>query len=74
MTSSAIKNIKAGGLISSLKTMNSDVCLINNLSEKRRGAVVAYLEVWHLEIEDFLDLRRNTGDERRRTHDLSLAA
>lgn len=74
MTSSVIKNVKAGGLISSLKTMNSDVCLVNDLSEKRRGAVVAYLEVWHLEIEDFFDLRRNTGDERRRTHDLNLAA
>jgi hypothetical protein len=47
MTSSVIKNInfKAGGLIASLKTMNSNVCLVNNLSEKRRGAVVAYLEI-----------------------------
>ena len=39
----------------------------------RRGAVVVYLEMWHYDFEDFLDLRRNTGDERRRTHDMNTA-
>ena len=70
---SPVKNISARGLISALKTMNSAVCFANDLSEKRRGAVVAYLEVWHWEVEEFCDLRKNVGDERRRTHELNLA-
>ena len=44
-----------------------------NRSGKRRGATCAYLETWHLDIEDFLDLRRNTGDDRRRTHDMNTS-
>ena len=40
---------------------------------KRKGAVCAYLETWHIDIEDFLELRKNTGDERRRTHDMNTA-
>ena len=40
---------------------------------KRKGAMCAYLETWHLDIEDFLELRKNTGDERRRTHDMNTA-
>lgn len=66
-------NAETAGLIPFLKIAN-DVTHAINRSGKRRGATVAYLEVWHLEIEDFLDLRRNTGDERRRAHDLNLAA
>ena len=53
-----------------LKVMNYNTVFV---SGQKRGAVVAYLETWHLEIEDFIDLRRNIGDERRRTHDLNLA-
>jgi ribonucleoside-diphosphate reductase alpha chain len=65
-------NVKASGLIPPLKIMNNNVLFV---SGQKRGAVVAYLEVWHLEIEDFIDLRRNIGgDERRKTRDLNLAA
>jgi ribonucleoside-diphosphate reductase alpha chain len=63
-------NVKASGLIPPLKVMNYNTIFV---SGQKRGAVVAYLEPWHLEIEDFIDLRRNIGDERRRTHDLNLA-
>jgi ribonucleoside-diphosphate reductase alpha chain len=63
-------NVKASGLIPPLKVMNYNALFV---SGQKRGAIVAYLEVWHLEIEDFIDLRRNIGDERRRTHDLNLA-
>ncbi|MCE8163992.1 MAG: ribonucleoside-diphosphate reductase subunit alpha [Candidatus Moeniiplasma glomeromycotorum] len=66
-------DVEASGLISFLKVANSTTDAINR-SGRRRGASAAYLEVWHLEIEDFLDLRRNVGDERRRTHELNLAA
>lgn len=64
--------IRSSGLIPFLKQANAGTISINR-SGRRRGASVAYLEIWHLEIEEFLDLRRNTGDERRRTPDLSLA-
>jgi len=65
-------NVPSQGLVPFLKIAN-DVTASINRSGKRRGASVVYLETWHLEIEDFLDLRRNTGDERRRTHDISTA-
>jgi ribonucleoside-diphosphate reductase alpha chain len=51
----------------------NDVTVAINRSGRRRGATAAYLETWHYDIEDFLDLKRNTGDERRRTHDINTA-
>lgn len=74
-TGSYIKSIKSGsqGVIPFLKIAN-DVTAAINRSGSRRGATAAYLEVWHYDFEDFLDLRRNTGDERRRTHDMNTAA
>ncbi len=77
-------NIRAvGAMVDSIKTQSqglvpflkivSDTTAAINRSGKRRSATVVYLEVWHYEIEDFLDLRRNTGDERRRTHDINTA-
>ncbi|HTM06285.1 MAG TPA: ribonucleoside-diphosphate reductase subunit alpha [Patescibacteria group bacterium] len=60
------------GVVPFLKIAN-DVTAAINRSGKRRGATVVYLETWHYEIEDFLDLKRNTGDERRRTHDINTA-
>ena len=73
-TGAFIKSIRSGsqGVIPFLKIAN-DVNAAINRSGRRRGATVAYLETWHLDIEDFLDLRRNTGDERRRTHDMNTA-
>ncbi len=73
-TGSRIKstNVESQGVIPFLKIAN-DATLAINRSGKRRGATCAYLETWHLDIEDFLDLRRNTGDERRRTHDMNTA-
>ncbi len=73
-TGSPIKSIKveSQGVIPFLKIAN-DVTSAINRSGKRRGATCAYLETWHLDIEDFLDLRRNTGDERRRTHDMNTS-
>ena len=73
-TGSYIKSIKSGsqGVVPFLKVAN-DVNAAINRSGRRRGATVAYLETWHYDIEDFLDLRRNTGDERRRTHDMNTA-
>ncbi|MBY0353125.1 ribonucleoside-diphosphate reductase subunit alpha [Candidatus Babeliales bacterium] len=70
-----IKSINADsqGLIPFLRIANDVVSAINR-SGNRRGATCAYLEVWHLDYEDFLDLRRNTGDERRRTHDMNTAS
>jgi len=65
-------NVESQGLIPFLK-IASDVVAAINRSGSRRGAAAAYLETWHLDIEDFLDLRRNTGDERRRTHELNTA-
>ena len=73
-TGSKIKstNVESQGVIPFLKIAN-DVTVAINRSGKRRGATCAYLETWHLDIEDFLDLRKNTGDERRRTHDMNTA-
>ncbi len=73
-TGSAIKSTKveSQGVIPFLKIAN-DVTNAINRSGKRRGATCAYLETWHYDIEDFLDLRKNTGDERRRTHDMNTA-
>lgn len=66
-------NTHSQGVIPFLHVANSTTAAINR-SGSRRGAVCAYLESWHYDFEDFLDLRRNTGDERRRTHDLNTAA
>jgi len=66
-------NVESQGVIPFLKIAN-DVTAAINRSGKRRGATCAYLECWHLDFEDFLDLRKNTGDERRRTHDMNTAA
>jgi ribonucleoside-diphosphate reductase alpha chain len=73
-TGSLIKgtNVESQGVIPFLKIANDTTVAINR-SGKRRGATCAYLETWHLDIEDFLDLKRNTGDERRRTHDMNTA-
>jgi ribonucleoside-diphosphate reductase alpha chain len=65
-------HVDSQGVIPFLKIAN-DVTMAINRSGKRRGATCAYLETWHYDIEDFLDLRRNTGDERRRTHDMNTA-
>ena len=67
----AIKT-ESQGVVPFLKIAN-DVTAAINRSGRRRSAAVVYLEAWHYEIEDFLDLRRNTGDERRRTHDINTA-
>ena len=73
-TSSFIKGTGVGsqGIVPFLKIAN-DVNLAINRSGKRRGAGCVYLETWHLDVEDFLELRKNTGDERRRTHDINTA-
>ena len=55
-----------------LKVVN-DTAVAVNQGGKRKGAVCAYLETWHLDIEEFLELRKNTGDDRRRTHDMNTA-
>ncbi|MGZ6250857.1 MAG: ribonucleoside-diphosphate reductase subunit alpha [Candidatus Chromulinivorax sp.] len=74
-TGALIKSINTSsqGVIPFLAVANSTTASINR-SGSRRGAVCAYLESWHYDFEDFLDLRRNTGDERRRTHDMNTAA
>jgi ribonucleoside-diphosphate reductase alpha chain len=64
--------VESQGVVPFLKVAN-DVTLAINRSGKRRGATCAYLELWHYDVEDFCDLRRNTGDERRRTHDMDTA-
>lgn len=61
-------NVPSQGVIPYLKIVDSTTAAINR-SGKRRGATAVYLETWHLDIEEFLELRKNTGDERRRTHD-----
>lgn len=73
-TGSRIKgtNGKSQGIIPFLKVAN-DTAVAVNQGGKRKGAMCAYLETWHLDIEDFLELRKNTGDERRRTHDMNTA-
>lgn len=60
------------GVVPFLKVAN-DTAVAVNQGGKRKGAVCAYLETWHLDIEDFIELRKNTGDERRRTHDMNTA-
>ena len=73
-TNSHIKgtNGQSQGVIPFLKVV-SDTAVAVNQGGKRKGAVCSYLESWHLDIEEFLDLRKNTGDERRRTHDMHTA-
>ena len=65
-------NGRSQGVIPFLKVQDSSTIAVNQ-GGKRKGAVCAYLETWHLDIEDFLELRKNTGDDRRRTHDMHLA-
>lgn len=65
-------NGKSQGVIPFLKVAN-DTAVAVNQGGKRKGAMCAYLETWHIDIEDFLELRKNTGDERRRTHDMNTA-
>ncbi len=73
-TGSDIKgtNGKSQGLIPWLK-IDNDVAIAVNQGGKRKGAHCVYLETWHLDVEDFLELRKNVGDERRRTHDINTA-
>ncbi len=65
-------NGKSQGVVPFLKVAN-DTAVAVNQGGKRKGAVCAYLETWHLDIEEFLELRKNTGDDRRRTHDMNSA-
>lgn len=65
-------NGESQGIIPFLKVVN-DTAVAVNQGGKRKGAVCAYLETWHLDIEEFLDLRKNSGDDRRRTHDMNTA-
>ncbi len=65
-------NGKSQGVVPFLKVV-SDTAVAVNQGGKRKGAVCAYLECWHLDIEEFLELRKNTGDDRRRTHDMNTA-
>ena len=65
-------NGESQGVVPFLKVVN-DTAVAVNQGGKRKGAVCCYLESWHLDIEEFLDLRKNTGDERRRTHDMNTA-
>jgi ribonucleoside-diphosphate reductase alpha chain len=73
-TGSLVKTtgVESQGTIPFLKIAN-DVTISINRSGRRRGAAAVYLEYWHLDIEDFMELRKNTGDERRRAHDLNTA-
>ena len=65
-------NGKSQGVVPFLKVAN-DTAVAVNQGGKRKGALCAYLETWHLDIEEFLELRKNTGDDRRRTHDMNTA-
>jgi ribonucleoside-diphosphate reductase alpha chain len=65
-------NGQSQGVVPFLKVAN-DTAVAVNQGGKRKGAVCAYLETWHVDIEEFLDLRKNTGDDRRRTHDMNTA-
>ena len=65
-------NGKSQGVVPFLKVV-SDTAVAVNQGGKRKGAVCAYLECWHLDVEEFLELRKNTGDDRRRTHDMNTA-
>ncbi|HAD62317.1 MAG TPA: ribonucleoside-diphosphate reductase subunit alpha [Planctomycetaceae bacterium] len=73
-TNSYIKgtNGRSQGVIPFLKVVN-DTAVAVNQGGKRKGAVCSYLETWHMDLEEFLDLRKNTGDDRRRTHDMHTA-
>ncbi len=73
-TNALVKSINTGsqGVIPFLKIVDATTASINR-SGKRRGATCVYLETWHIDIEEFLDLRKNTGDERRRTHDTNTS-
>jgi ribonucleoside-diphosphate reductase alpha chain len=74
-TGSLIKGtgVQSQGVVPFLKIANDTTVAINR-SGRRRGATCAYLEAWHYDFEEFLELRRNTGDERRRTHDMNTAS
>ena len=63
-------NGKSQGVIPFLKVAN-DTAVAVNQGGRRKGAMCAYLETWHMDIEEFLELRKNTGDDRRRTHDMN---
>ena len=65
-------NGKSQGVVPFLKVVN-DTAVAVNQGGKRKGAVCSYLESWHLDIEEFIELRKNTGDDRRRTHDMNTA-
>src|SRR5205809_6471864 len=65
-------NGKSQGTVPFLKVVN-DTAVAVNQGGLRKGAVCAYLETWHLDIEEFLELRKNAGDDRRRTHDMNTA-
>jgi ribonucleoside-diphosphate reductase alpha chain len=65
-------NGKSQGVVPFLNVANATAIAVNQ-GGKRQGAVCAYLETWHMDIEEFLELRKNTGDERRRTHDMNTA-
>jgi len=65
-------NGNSQGVVPFLKVAN-DTAVAVNQGGKRKGAVCAYLETWHIDVEEFLDLRKNTGDDRRRTHDMNTA-
>ncbi|MFO1387116.1 MAG: ribonucleoside-diphosphate reductase subunit alpha [Chitinivorax sp.] len=65
-------NGKSQGIVPFLKVVN-DTAVAVNQGGKRKGAVCAYLESWHADVEEFLELRKNTGDDRRRTHDMNTA-
>ena len=65
-------NGKSQGVVPFLKVAN-DTAVAVNQGGKRKGAMCAYLETWHLDVEEFLELRKNTGDDRRRTHDMNTA-
>ncbi len=65
-------NGKSQGVVPFLKVVN-DTAVAVNQGGKRKGAICSYLETWHIDIEEFLELRKNTGDERRRTHDMNTA-
>src|SRR3982750_2485698 len=65
-------NGKSQGVVPFLKVVNDTAGAVNQ-GGKRKGAVCAYLETWHMDIEEFIELRKNTGDDRRRTHDMNTA-
>ena len=65
-------NGKSQGVVPFLKVVN-DTAVAVNQGGKRKGAVCSYLETWHLDIEEFVEIRKNTGDDRRRTHDMNTA-